>query len=79
MTYNYDIQYYNKIPLRLIKRNYKNYKAKRYVINETNQNIWIPNSYLLQDGTIKVGVNLDFIFKKKAQQNKLKIAKVIGD
>lgn len=73
---NYNIQYYKGIPLRLINRNYKTYNAKRYLINETNQNIWIPNCYLLKDGTIKSDVNIDFIFNNKITQNKLKIAKV---
>ena len=43
---NYKTQYYKGIPLNLISRKYKNMKAKRFVINHTNQNVWIPNKHL---------------------------------
>lgn len=69
MILNTDEQIYKGIPLRLIVR--KSYivdKAKRFSINNTNQNVWIPNCYLTDDGTIKEGVNIDFIFKKAKRQ-----------
>lgn len=69
---NLETQYYNGIPLNLINRKYGDRKAKRYVINHTNQNVWIPNKHLLSDGTIKRGENLDYIFNKA--QRKLEIA-----
>ena len=72
---NYKEQYYRDIPLRLINRNYTGYKAKRYLINNTNQNVWIPNCYLLEDGTIKEGANLDFIFNSRQGKRKLELAK----
>lgn len=50
---NYETQYYKGIPLNLIKRKYGNRNAKRFVINHTNQNVWIPNKHLEEDGTIK--------------------------
>ena len=50
---NYKTQYYKGIPLNLISRKYKNMKAKRFIINHTNQNVWIPNKHLKEDGTIK--------------------------
>lgn len=71
---NYSLQDYKGIPLRLIKRSYKNMKAKRFVINDTNQNVWIPNKHLLENGTIKKNENLDYIFRK-AKRN-LEIAKI---
>lgn len=74
---NYDAQYYGNIPLRLINRNYAGYKAKRYTINSTNQNVWIPNVYLHKDGTIKKGAELDFIFYKALR--KLEIAGIEWD
>ncbi|WNW25110.1 hypothetical protein RS399_04125 [Bacillus inaquosorum] len=74
MKLNTEQQSYNGIPLRLIKRNYKQYKAKRFLINDTNQNVWIPNKHLEQDGTIKKGENLDYIFRKS--HRKLEIASV---
>jgi hypothetical protein len=76
-SFNMDVQYYKGIPLRLICRNtYRSDKAKRYAINETNQNVWIPNKHLEEDGTIKQGENLDYIFIKAAKMKKLKYAGV---
>lgn len=76
-NFNMNVQYYKGIPLRLICRNtYRSDKAKRYAINETNQNVWIPNKHLEEDGTIKQGENLDYIFIKAAKMNKLKYAGV---
>jgi len=72
MQYNCELQHYKGIPLRLIHRKYNDMKAKRFVINETNQNVWIPNKHLEEDGTIKQGENLEYIFLKA--HNQLKIA-----
>ena len=58
---NFETQYYKSIPLRLIDRNYKNYKAKRFIINGTNQNLWIPNKHLEDDGTIKENEDIDYV------------------
>ena len=66
---NTELQYYRGLPLRLIARkDYNAYKAKRFVINDTNQNVWIPNPYLEPDGTIKEGVDLMFVFRKAKHQ-----------
>lgn len=65
---NYEIQYYKEIPLQLIKRKYGDRKAKRYAINRTNQNVWIPNKHLEEDGTIRVGENIDYVFRKAQDQ-----------
>lgn len=59
---NYNTQYYKGIPLKLISRNYTGRKAKRYTINNTNQNVWIPNKHLAADGTIYPGTNIDYVF-----------------
>jgi hypothetical protein len=40
------------------------------------QNIWIPNAFLLEDGTIKPGVNIDFVFKRAYWQKKLEYANI---
>lgn len=69
---NYSTQYYKGIPLNLIKRKYDNRKAKRFTINHTNQNVWIPNKHLSDDGTIKSGEDMDYIFNKS--KRKLEIA-----
>lgn len=61
---NTDIQYYKEIPLRQIKRSdYHLMNARRYTLNGTNQNVWIPNRYLHEDGTLKANINIDFVFR----------------
>ena len=72
---NYSTQYYKGIPLNLIKRKYDNRKAKRYTINHTNQNVWIPNKHLSDDGTIKSGEDMDYIFNRS--RRKLEIARTL--
>lgn len=68
---NYKTQYYKGIPLNLIYRKYKNMKAKRFVINHTNQNVWIPNKHLKEDGTIKENENIDYVFRKSIRKLEL--------
>ena len=65
---NYRYQYYKGIPIRLINRSYKNKNAKRYIINGTNQNVWIPNKHLEDNRTIKNGENIDYVFRKSVNQ-----------
>lgn len=72
--YNTDTQYYKNVPLKLIvytENHFARLRAKRYNINNTIQNVWIPNCYLEPDGTIKSGVNIDFIFYKSKRQLEL--------
>lgn len=65
---NLKVQHYKGIPLRQIDRNYKNMKARRFTINHTNQNCWIPCKHLEKDGTIKAGEDIDYvIFRSKRQ------------
>lgn len=53
-------------------------KAKRFKINGSNQNVWIPNCYLEDDGTIKANMNIDFVFRKSVNQlNKAGITQAI--
>lgn len=73
---NYQTQYYKGIPLNLVKRKYGSRKAKRYVVNHTNQNVWIPNKHLEPDGTIRVGENIDYVFRQA--KRKLEIAGITG-
>lgn len=65
---NFSTQLYKGIPLRLINRRYKGMKAKRFIINNTNQNIWIPNKHLENDGTIKPYQDIDYILRKSKRQ-----------
>lgn len=72
--YNTEIQMYKNVPLQLIvytENHFAKLKAKRFTINGTNQNIWIPNVYLEPDGTLKENINIDFIFYKSARQLEL--------
>lgn len=71
MKFNLNAQMYKSIPLKLIRRNYSGYNAKRFIVNNTNQNVWIPNKHLEDDGTIKKGENLDYIFRKSKRQLEL--------
>lgn len=71
MIMNYKTQYYKGIPLNLISRKYKNMEAKRFIINHTNQNVWIPNKHLKEDGTIKELEDIDYVFRKSIRQLEL--------
>ena len=68
---NYETQYYKGIPLNLVRRKYVNRNAKRFVINHTNQNVWIPNKHLKEDGTIKITENIDYVFRRSIRQLEL--------
>ncbi len=69
---NTNIQYYKDIPLRqVVRKDYHTKKARRFVLNDTNQNVWIPCQYLERDGTIKSGVNIDFVFLKSRRKFEL--------
>lgn len=59
---NFNPQYYKGIKLILISRDYRGYRARRFTINDTHWNVWIPCVYLDDDGTIKPRVNIDFVF-----------------
>lgn len=65
---NYSTQYYKGIPLQLINRNYGKRLAKRFAINGTNQNVWIPNKHLDDDGNIIPGEDIDYVFRRSKRQ-----------
>ena len=72
--YHTDTQYYKGIPLRLIvytEQHFSRLKAKRFLIGNSNQNVWIPNSYLTDDGSILPNKNLDFVFRNAARKLEL--------
>jgi len=69
---NTNLQNYKGVPLRQIARkDYHVLKARRFILNDTNQNIWIPCQYLEKDGTIIPNVNIDFVFLKSKRKFKL--------
>lgn len=65
---NLQDQFYKGIKLRLIKRNYCSFQAKRYTLNGTNQNVWIPNKHLEEDGTIMPSADIDYVFRRASRQ-----------
>lgn len=72
--YNTKNQIYKGVPLKLIaytENHFARLNAKRFVINNMNQNVWIPNCYLEDDGTIKANANIDFVFLKAKRQLEL--------
>lgn len=68
---NTDIQNYRGLKLRLNNRSdYNSKRAKEYIVIspkgfDTDCKIWIPNSFLYEDGTINLNKNFMFIFNKK--------------
>jgi hypothetical protein len=68
---NYETQYYKGIPFKLIDRKYGKRKALRYILNNTNQNVWIPLKHLEKDGTLRLNENIDYIFRKSNRQLEL--------
>lgn len=80
MEYNTNVQYYKGVPIKLIvytEKHFNRVKAKRFILGDPRykQNIWIPNCYLEEDGTIK-NVNIDFVFKKAYCQKKFYYAHI---
>lgn len=72
--YNQEMQYYKNVPLKLIvytESHFARLNAKRYNINNTVQNVWIPNQFLESDGTIKKDANIDFVFYRHKRQLEL--------
>lgn len=65
---NFETQYYKGIPLKQIDRGYGAQKARRFVINSTNQNCWIPLKHLELDGTIKANQDIDYVIVSNKSQ-----------
>ncbi len=70
---NFEDQYYKGIKIRLINRSYHAGKkavghAKRFTLNGTNQNVWIPNKHLHDCGTLIDGENIDYVFRRAQKQ-----------
>lgn len=62
-------QFYKGIKLNCIpRRDYAVMKAKRFTLNGTNQNVWIPNKHLDKHGNIKPGEDIDYVFRKSWRQ-----------
>lgn len=81
-NYNFAVQFYKGVPISLMDYSAEYYatrSAKRFHLGDKRygQNIWIPNTYLEQDGTLKQGVNIDFVFRKAYQQRKFQYAQLL--
>jgi hypothetical protein len=81
MEYNTHVQYYKGVPIKLIvytDKHFARLNAKRFILGDSKarQNIWIPNAYLEPNGTVKIGANIDFIFKKAYLQKKFYYAHI---
>ena len=65
-------QEYKGVPLELVIRHPKPYydarMALNYRLNGTVQKVWIPKKHLEEDGTLKAGENIDYVFFKSANQ-----------
>lgn len=81
--YNTSIQIYRNIHIRLIEytpEHFARLKAKRFLLinpkskENPSQNVWIPNAYLQDNGTLKPYINIDFVFRTAALQRKFKYA-----
>lgn len=69
---NTENQFYKGIQLNCIpRRDYYAMRAKRFIMNDTNQNVWIPNKHLAEDGTILEGEDIDYVFRKARRQCEL--------
>ncbi len=65
---NNPVQCYKGIRLQLIDREYGSRNAMRFTINGTNQNVWIPNKHLSDNGDIKAGENIDYVLRRAKRQ-----------
>lgn len=80
--YNTKTQTYMGIHLRLIvytEAHFARLKAKRFLIlnadeRPTGQNLWIPNSFLLPDGSLDTGKDLSWIFRLPINRHKFQLA-----
>lgn len=81
IKYNNQPQYYKGVQVKLIiytQKHFDRLKAKRFMLGDSkyNQNVWIPNVYLFEDGTLKPNINIDFIFKTAYMQKKFAYANI---
>lgn len=65
---NYKKQVYKGVSLRLEKQPYKR-DSWRYSIEDSDKSVVILKKFLLEDGTIKPGVDLDYLFKLRIYTN----------
>lgn len=83
--FNTKTQVYKNIRLTLCAYQpnyYDTRNAKRFTLGNPqieHQKIWIPNTCLLPDGTLKPGIDLDWIFSMPTVQQKLKSAHEINN
>lgn len=81
--HNFSEQVYKGIRFRLLDRNYKDMKARRFLLippedtsanpvrPQTNQNVWIPIKHLGADCILKENEDIDYVFRKAHRQLEL--------
>lgn len=77
VEYNREVQWFRNVPLKLIVYTEKHFsvlKAKRFMIHGSTQNLWIPNKFLTENGTIRDPEKIAWIFSNKTTQHKLELA-----
>lgn len=80
MKRNLGTQFYKGIPLRAEnKKQSRTKNAKKFIINESKEYIWISNIYLNKDWSLKTDINIDWIFRIKNNRHKLIKANVSKD
>lgn len=70
-----EVQYYKNIPLQQVIRTYEGtkdaryeMKARRFTLNHTNQNVWIPCKHLDDTGKLLPDEDIDYVFLKAHNQ-----------
>lgn len=78
----------HKSPMNLKNQTYKDVvlrfyghataKAARFLLFDTNQNIWIPKKHLDKDMNIKPGEDIDYIVNSWQTRHKIELAKGVA-
>ena len=68
---NFETQYYRGLPLKQVDRGYGPARARRFILNDTSQNVWIPCKHLHGDGTILPNEDIDYVFFKAKRELEL--------
>lgn len=80
MKRNLGIQFYKGIPLKAEnKKQNRRRNAKKFIINESKEYIWISNAYLDKDWSLRPDINIDWMFRIKINRDKLIKANIDKD
>lgn len=80
MKRNLGVQFYKGIPLRIDnKKRGRRRRAKKFIINESEQYVWISNIYLERDWSLRPDIDIDWMFRLKYNRSKLVKANIDKD